>query len=300
MDICILLSTCDKYIKLAELTVVLIDQRWKNHPPIFVCGLSSPCGGEAETLLLHNDSQDWIGIARSAAQQLLEKGYQKCYLILDDHPPIKICNETHLNINLPTLMDSLHATYIGLHGWDQNTFSDGRILGSNFRYLQHQTSSFLWQYALHPALWDTQAFLDMTEILCKNVDIKSRNIWAFERRSGAIPSPFPPNLQGRSYRIFGLGMLGGEYRVIRAASRRLFYFSVNLVSLIVKKIFGVTAQQQYIELIIHETLFFDGPYPIYWSGVMQKGSLNKNFERFLLFHRQDGELSKYREIILYL
>lgn len=298
MDICILLSTCDKYIKLAELTVVLIDQRWKDHPPIFVCGLSSPCGGNAETLTLHNDSQDWIGIARSAAQQLLEKGYQKCYLILDDHPPIKICNETHLNINLPTLMDSLHATYIGLHGWDQNTLSDGRILGCNYYFLQHQADSFLWQYALHPALWNIQAFFNMTDLLDETGnDIKSRSIWAFERRSGAVPSLFPFNMQGRSYRIFGLVMLGGKFRLIRALSRRFFYFSINLRSLIIKKLLGVDAQQKFIDQIIHETLFFDGPYPLYWSGVMQKGSLNKNFQRFLITHKQDDELSRFQEVI---
>lgn len=298
MDICILLSTCDKYIKLAELTVVLIDERWKDHPPIFVCGLSSPCDGNAETLMLHNDPQDWIGIARSAAEQLLEKGYQKCYLILDDHPPIKTCNETHLNINLPTLMDTLHATYIGLHGWDQNTLSDGRILGFDYYFLQHQTVSFLWQYALHPALWDIQDFLNMTELLYKTADdIKSQSIWAFERRSGAFPSPFPLDLQGRSYRIFGLGMLRGKYRVLRALTRRFFYFSVNVWSLILKRLFGVEAQQKFVDSVIHETLFFDGPYPIYWSGVMQKGSLNKNFERFLLVRRQDGELSRFRKVI---
>lgn len=298
MDICILLSTCDKYIKLAELTVALIDQRWKDHPPIFVCGLSSPCGGNAEMLPLHNDSQDWIGIARSAAQQLLEKGYQKCYVILDDQPPITICHETHLNINLPALMDSLHATYIGLHGWDQNTLSDGRILGFEYYFLQHQADSFLWQYALHPALWDIRAFLNMTELLYETGnDVKSRSIWAFERRSGAVPSPFPSDLQGRSYRVFGLGMAGGKFRLLRAVLRRLFYLSVNVWSLVVKKLFGADARQKFIESVIHETLFFDGPYPLYWSGVMQKGSLNKNFERFLLAHKQDGELSRFRKAV---
>lgn len=296
MEVCILLSTCDKYSRLAELTLELIHERWKDHPPVFVCGLSTSLKGNAETLLLGEDSHDWIGITRAAVEKLFENGYKKFYLLLDDHPPLGICNHVHLNSTLPALMDKLKAAYIGLHGWDQNTMSDGEVLGMEYASLQRQADEFPWRYALHPALWDVQTILNMADGLIKTSnDISMRSIWAFERRSGAFPIPSIGNV--KSYRIFGLGMLGGNYRWIRRWTRRLFYLSVNFLFLVTIKIFGLNAQEKLVNLLIHETLFFDGPYPLYWSGVMQKGSLHKNFERYLLFHKRNKELSCFQDAL---
>lgn len=298
-DCCILISTCDKYVDLAKLTVDLIHQRWKNHPAIFICGISSPFSEMADFLLLEHDSRDWIGITDSAATQLLKKGYRKCYLILDDHPPLQTCNEIHLNLTLPVLMENLNAAYIGLHGWGQNTLSDGKVLGTEYHRLQRQSDSFLWRYALHPALWDLQAFRDIAGALSMmGDDITTRSVWAFERRSGAIPSPIPLAWQGRSYRVFGLGMLGGKFRGVRILVRRSMYFLLNFLLLVAKKIFGVAAQENLINYVIPETLFYDGPYPLYWSGAMQKGRLHKNFERYLRFHQRNDELSRFREILI--
>lgn len=298
METCILLSTCDKYADLAELTVDLIHQLWKDHPPIYVCGMSLPCRNDVSMLPLNEDPRDWIGIIESAAQQLIDKGCRKCYLILDDHPPLKSCNEMHLNITLPALMDNLGAAYIGLHGWDQNTLSDGKVLGNKYHYLQKQSTSFLWQYALHPALWDTQALKDIAGALLKiENDVSSRSIWAFERRSGATPSPVPLRWQGRAYRVFGLGMLGGKFRTIRRFFRRFLYLFLNFLFWITKKIFGLVTQERLVNFVIHETLFFDGPYPMYWSGVMQKGRLNKNLEKYLLVHRRRGDLSLIKDTL---
>lgn len=298
MEVCILLSTCDKYINLAKLTAEIIHQRWENHPQIFACGLSYPYPTFAKLLQLKDDPQDWIGIIESATCELLEKGYRKCYLILDDHPPIQACNEVHLNKTLPTLMDRLNAAYIGLHGWDQNTLASGKILDARYFYLQRQPPFFLWQYSLHPALWNLQALQDMAGALPKlNNDIATRSIWAFERRTGAIPSPIPQKWQERSYRIFGLGMLGGEYRLVRRIVRRSLYLLLNLLLFVVKNLFGAAIQEKLAEHYIYETLFFDGPYPLYWSGVMQKGKLNSYFERYLLIHGRKDELASFQNLL---
>jgi len=296
MEVCILLSTCDKYSRLAELTVELIHERWNDHPSIFVCGLSTPLRGNSETLLLGGDSLDWIGITKVAVEKLLSNGYKKVYLLLDDHPPLGMCNHMHLNNTLPDLMDKLNAAYIGLHGWDQNTMSAGEVLGKEHYYLQRQADEFPWRYALHPALWDIQFFLNMADNLIKTSnDISMRSIWAFERRFSLIPAPIVGNV--KSYRIFGLGMLGGGYRWVRKWSRRLFYYSVNSLYWVTIKIFGIKAQDNLVNLLIYETLFFDGPYPLYWSGVMQKGKIHKNFERYFLYHRRNNELSRFRDAL---
>ena len=73
--------------------------------------------------------------------------------------------------------------------------------------------------------------------------------------------------------------------------------AVNLTVLIAGKLMGSAARDRLLNFVLSETLFFDGPYPMYWSGVMQKGSLNKNFEKFLLLRRRNRELSNFRAVI---
>ncbi len=298
MNFCILISTCDKHADLAVLTIDLIHKRWKDHPSIFVCGVSRPIPGAVETLPLKNDEWDWVGIAESAAGALMEKGYQQCYLILEDHPPLQPCNETHLNSTLPALMEKLDAAYIGLYGWGQNTRSAGKPLSAEFYRLQHQEETFLWQYSLHPALWRLNALKAVLNALpIIEGDAASRSAWAFERRSGSVQSQIPAEWRGRAYRVYGLGMLGGRFRFVRRAARRMLFMAVNLTVLIAGKLMGSAARDRLLNFVLSETLFFDGPYPMYWSGVMQKGSLNKNFEKFLLLRRRNRELSNFRAVI---
>jgi len=299
MNICILILTCEKYLDLAILTVTLIKQRWKNHPPIFVCGVSFLTSEGVEILPFEGDQRDWIGMVSSAALQLLEKGFQTVYLILDDHPPLGVCNDEHLNHTLPNLMDKLGAAYIGLYGWDQSTFSQGTIMSKEFHKLQIQDKSFLWRYSLHPALWRLEALRDIsTAILMRGNDLLAKSAWAFERISGSSEIyDAISQWEGRSYRIFGLGMLEKKHRIKHMFFRRLFYIFTNGTLLAIKKIFGAYAQERFSALIIAERLFFDGPYPLYWSGVMQKGKLNKNFEKFMCWRRRYKELFMFQNAL---
>jgi len=245
-----------------------------------------------------NDPRDWIGIVESAAGQLLGKGYRQCYLILDDHPPLQSCNVLHLNVTLPALMDTLGAAYIGLYGWDQNALSNGEVMNAGYYRLQHQSDSFLWRYSLHPALWNLKALQAITRLLpITDSDLASRSVWAFERRSGVLSSDSLAEWSRKSYRVFGLGMLGERFQLTRRFSRRMMYQIINLLDTIIKKVSGPAAQEKFIEFVAAETLFFDGPYPLYWSGVMQKGRLNANFEKYLTLHRRESELSLFREAL---
>lgn len=300
MNTCILLSTCDKYVPLAELTVDLLGQRWENHPPIFVCGVSFDFTSKAKVLNLSSNPRNWIEITGVAVDDLLKLGYRKCYLILEDHPPLAICNQMHLNETLPALMDRLGAAYIGLYGWDQGTLSAGKVLTGGYHRLQRQEDSFLWRFSLHPALWDLEALRDMIAAMpMLGDDIAKQSVWAFERRSGTIHNNevLSPHWQGVSYRIFGVGMLAGKFRLVRALGRRLYFYFLNATLLLVRKLFGTNVQEKLSDAALPDGLFFDGPYPLYWSGVMQKGSLNKNFERFLLRHNRTGELDVFRRVI---
>jgi hypothetical protein len=294
MEVCILISTCNRYSKLASLTVELINKHWKNHPPVFVCGLDDQYLNGAYVLPLMVDGKDWVGIVRSATDHLIGLGYKKCYLILEDHIPLGTCNEIHLNTTLPALMNELGAAYIGLHGWDQNTTSDGIRLGRRYRYLQHQSDNFLWRYALHPALWDTRALAGISSVLMDpGDDLSLRSAWAFERRAGTLQT----NEWGPSYRVCGLGMLGGRDRLPRSVNRHIKFLLLNTLLWVIKILFGKTVQSKAVNFFMHELLFFDGPYPMYWSGVMQKGKLNKNLEKYLLVHRRRGDLSLIKDAL---
>lgn len=298
MHTCILLSTCDRYIPLARMTIDLLDRRWKDHPPIFVCGASTAFISQAEVLPLRESPDDWIGITASAAKTLLKKGYHKCYLILEDHPPLAICNERDLNETLPNLMDKLGAAYIGLYGWDQGTLSEGKVLSSAYHYLQQQSDTFQWKFSLHPALWNLEALYDVTEALplLENSKI-TRSAWAFERRSGSLSKTEGLlRWQGDSYRVFGAGMLAGKYGPVRAA-RRLYIYLLNAFLWLAGKTLGIPIQERISQAALPDRLFFDGPYPLYWSGVLQKGRLNQNFEKFLLRRKRTDELDGFRQVI---
>jgi len=294
-DVCILISTYDKYAPLAELTVELINERWADHPPIFICGITHSINGKVERLLFEGDSRDWIAIVWQATNQLLDQGYRKCYLILDDHPPLGICNDTHLNKTLPCLMDQLNAVYIGLHGWDQNTFSKGVVLDAKNYRLQRQADMFLWRYALHPALWDIQVLSELAGLLIKTTsELSTRSIWSFERLSGALQNE--PWGQGRTYRVFGLGMLGGRIIFFRKLLRKIYYMMLKGV-FAVSSVLGSNFQEKIENYFIYEMLFYDGPYPLYWSGSMQKGSINRNFEKYLTYHRRYAELERFQNVL---
>lgn len=299
MSVCILVSTCDKYIPLAELTIALLDKRWAEHPPVFICGVSKKVASDMTVLPLQNDYKDWIGIIESAAHCLLEQGYQKCYLILDDHPPLATCNERILNDTLPSLMTSLGAVYIGLYGWDQGTVSLGEIMSKKNLRLQRQSDLFTWRFSLHPALWDIKTLEELAKVLPPiQGDIASRSAWAFERRSGDTKNmEITSRWNRRSYRIFGAGMLKGVFGLMRGILKHQYHILLNFLLFAVKETFGASAQEKLVARTLAGRLYYDGPYPLYWSGVMQKGRVNGEFERFMTSQDRLDELDKVRHAI---
>ena len=295
MSACILLSTCDKYLKMAGFTRAMIDRCWAAHPPVFFCGAKNASG--PEWLPLRNDPADWVGITASAADDLMIRGYEKCYLILDDHLPLGPCNEEHLNRTLPELMDKLNAAYIGLYGWDQRTQSRGTLLGREHYRLQKQDSAFLWQFSLHPALWDLRALKELLSSLMQTQNLALRSPWAFERRSGSEAFTVPESCRSRAYRICGLSMLGGKNRGLRKYSRLLEFRLIDCVRLFFILVHAGKALARWDAFMSPEYDFHDGPYPLYWSGVLRKGNVNENLIRFLRARRRTIMLEELGKIM---
>lgn len=296
MKPCILLCTCDKYTRLARLTIDLIGRRWPAHPSIFVCGASSSPGGRS--IPLADPPGDWIGITRSALRVLRREGIRQCYLILEDHPPIGLCNAAALNGELPDWMDRLGAAYIGLYGWDQRTRARGTNLGPEYGYLQRQADDYPWRWSLHPGLWNLEALDRILAVLAgTECGPGGRTAWAFERRTGAADFPLPPELRGSSYRVCGLRLLGGPSpgvrRIMRAAEFRVF----DVLRLAARAAGGMPLLRRLDAALMCEYFFHDGPYPLYWSGVMRKGKLNEDLRRFLRRRRREAEWAEYQEAV---
>ena len=108
-DLCILIPTFEKYRAVAEFTRGKLDRHWPGHPPVFLCGLP---GDDPAFLPLRDDPADWMQLVRSAAADLQARGFRRCYLVLDDHPPMDDCHVTHLNHTLPRFMEDLGASFI--------------------------------------------------------------------------------------------------------------------------------------------------------------------------------------------
>lgn len=295
MNCCILLSSCDRNARLAQLTLRLLAQRWLDPPPVWSCGCSGVVS--AQQLPLVDDPRDWVGITASAVRSLQKKGYDSCYLILDDHPPVGICHQDHLNYTIPDLLGRLDAACIGLYGWDQRTNSKGVVLGPEFHNIQRQNDDFLWRFSLHPALWQLSALQEVLSLLEPIPDDPgSRSIWAFERRSGAPDFPLSARWSGASYRIEGLRMLGGKRPRLRAISRLLMFRFHDLLRLTTRWVQGGEALLRLDRRLAWQHAFFDGPYPIYWSGVMQKGRLSNEFTTFLAKQHRVEELYEFKKV----
>ena len=296
MKCAILISTCDRYVPLAQFTARLIDAYWVPHPPILFCGLSD-LNGQPGFRSGSRDQSDWVGITQDAVSGLRQKGFDAAYLILEDHPPFGLCHADHLNSTLPQLMENLGAAYISLYGWDQRTRSSGEILGRQFHGLQRQSEDFDWRFSLHPGLWNLEALAAILAALPPmEGDGRSRLPWAFERRSGAADFPMPPQWRNRSYRIQSLSMLAGGNAPARGWERRLEFRAIDALRWMVRTAGGESALQRLDARLAPVLRFHDGPYPLFWSGLLRKGAWNPDAEKFLRWRGRRDFFRRWTEL----
>lgn len=287
--LCILIPTFEKYRAVAEFTRSKIDQHWSGHPPIFLCGLP----GEDPTLLtLRDDPSDWMKLVRTAVADLQTRGFCDCYLILDDHPPMGLCHTTHLNETLPRLMAELGASFINLQGWGQHRPLHGKLLGSRYFYMEKPDSGYLWKFALHPGLWNLQAFGEILDVLLLDPDPNEHTCWKFERRSGCQDFALPARLRDTAYRISGIAMTARRFPRVFIIFRRLELFSFDVLRFLIRILGGQAARHRCDSRYLGVYHFYDGPYPLFWSGLMKKGRLNPDLLFFLRLHHRHAELAE--------
>ena len=238
-DLCILIPTFERYRPIAEFTRTKIAEFWPAHPPFFFCGLA-PRAAEESCLELRDDPADWMALVRSACGDLRARGFTKCHLILDDHPPLEPCHARHLNETLPALTGLL-------------------------------------------------------DLLLATPDRSERTCWKFERRAGALQLPAP--LRDSSYRICGAKMTARRGAWLFARWRAVELFAFDVLRFLIRIGAGRRARARFDGARLGAYHFYDGPYPLFWIGLMKKGRLNPDLVFFLRLHRRHGFLAEVERAV---
>jgi len=284
---CILVSTSGRYLPIAKFTITMLNRYWQAHPELFVCGGGSSHGPN----WFDTDAapQDWLSITRSACRRLHRKGYKRVYLILDDHPPLASCNSVHLNQTLPRLLDDLTATCIGLNGWGigrEGRRVRGEILRSYYYNLERLPADFAWKFSLHPTLWNLERLIALLDTLIEMLPLPDRTPWRFERFSSQPGLGLSFDYLESAYRVCGRCMTSSNSRYFRHAAKIGF---MRLRRLFVNRT-GTTGKYGLADARFDERLdalgqYYEGPYPLFWSGLIMAGKPNARFIEFVRRNR---------------
>jgi hypothetical protein len=278
--LCILIPTCDRNTRVARFTSGLLNRFWPSHPPVHFCGAAEPAG--EEWLPPRSDPRDWVGIVLDACRHLSERGFHSCYLILDDHPPVGTCHEEHLNATLPSFLGKLGGSFIGLNGWGQGRKLQGETLGPAFFDLEKVPPGFAWRYSLHPGLWRLGALERILEFLARSTDLEARSAWSFERRAGTSPEVARVEKEeGGAYRVCGEKMKSKDFSL----RRPLLLAAMRRGSGVVDRALSLTGGERRRDDFERKARFlyrfYLGPYPLYWAGLLTKGTPHSGMSLFL-------------------
>lgn len=275
----ILISTFERYERIAHFTELQIRKQWAGHPPIFFSGLLRQ---KAYYLDFKSDARDWMGVTLEAVEQMLDRGFTHAYLILDDHPPVGSCHDIFLNECLPTLAMQLNAVYIGLLGYGQHRSVNGVVTEKENGFLEKCSPAYLWKFSLHPGLWNLEALQIILKQRHATYHDGERTAWNFERHQDVPGDPVLGPLLSRCFRICGKHFLKEpgtmKRQIIREAIER---FVIDLLLFCAKKIGGRLTRQELEKKLLWRYGHYLGPYPLFWSGLMQKGEPHEGFEKWL-------------------
>jgi hypothetical protein len=191
-------------------------------------------------------------------------------------------------------MEELGASYIGLHGWGQTRPSQGENLGAKYFYLERSKRDYLWKFALHPGLWDLEALVDIIDVLYRHPDPKEHSCWKFERRAGAADFELPAKWVDKAYRVCGSAMSARPMRGLRSVLQKGELFAFDVLRFFVRILGGQAARDRFDARYLGVYHYYDGPYPIFWSGVIKKGRVNPDL---LFFYRLHGRSTQREELV---
>lgn len=286
----ILVSTAPRYLALAQWTIGRIEENWPGHPEIFISGAE----GDSRALSLRDDPANWMRVTASACRDLLERGFDQVFLILDDHPPIAKCHTEFLWEKIPQMLKQTHATVCTLVGpgpllkqkgdWDN-------IGKARFEKLPLTES---WKLGLHPALWNLGKLLSILECLIERLPPSQHNPWAFERiGSSEVEGGVDKELLASCWRVDGWESATPEARCLHDWRDSYARVALRLATIALRPL-GKSAEvfKERVAGLWHPRL---GAYPCFWSGVMKKGALNSYYFFYSQFKNRPGLVAGLQE-----
>ncbi len=253
-----------------------------------MAGLSETVPGHA-LIPFSSDPKDWMGIAREATGYLLDRGYDYCYLVLDDHPPMATCNGGYLERGLPLQARELGATVVSMVGWDQiRTYEGVRLPPDKDSWLKND-STYRWLFNLHPACWNLTNLHHILQIVI-GTDPVDHSARTFEGVVCAPSTPIPDQYRNSSYRLCGNRFAAGDRWFERPFMRTVILNLLHGIRLSARFAGGTGLLDRVDRRARVYTDYLNGPYPMFWSGLMQRGTVHKNAVRFLRLSGQ-GEIA---------
>jgi hypothetical protein len=282
MKICILVPVWRNYAWIAPITRKMIVDYWPTHPDLWFCGLNEQEGEGLPIIPLGSDADrsNWAGVLLNGVRGIREKGYDAVYLIAEEHIPVDRCHEEHLNQTIPGLFADLGASYISLMGWDNRRFTSKSPRLDKDRYrLQHLVAADDPRFHLHPALWRVQT-LEKCCLIALRDEGKNGSAWHFEKECGRDQGDLHQASKG-CYQIcaasLSLHPRSKTGRLLDWFERNVFHKLMALLPLIPNQ----TVARRVWDLARFDDVFCNGPYPLFFSGIMAKGGLNHFFVCFL-------------------
>lgn len=280
--LCVLITVYHPYRWVAPLTWQMLQRFWPEHPPVYFCGLTSDEAGDLPHIPVKDPSlpRVWANFAWDAASKLKTDGFEAVYFFLEDHMPLEQCHVENLRNLLPSLLNSLPASYIGLMGWDNRRFAtrSGALLPGNSHGLRHLTTARAPRFHLHPSLFRMDALIACLTALKQH---DKPNPWGFEKLCDKLDAPLPEEFKQSCYQIRGSKLAmkkpGFGSRLVQACERWSFHRLMSIVPWTHKLGFG----SWFFKRAGFDNFFYNGPFPMFYSGVMARGKINPFFVQYL-------------------
>lgn len=286
-DLAILISVYHPYRWVAPFTHQLIERYWPEHPPLYFCGLTAEEAGSLPHIPCPQAElpRVWAEFVLDAARRLQAQGHTKIYFLLEDHPPLGVCHHRHLSETLPGLLDAWNASYIGLMGWDNRRFiNTSPILDEAHYRMAHLTGEKAPRFHLHPSLFRTEALIACLELLLRR---DKPNPWGFEKLCDKPDADLPEAFKQGCYQICGetlaLEIPGRTEQWLRRGERFFYHRAMSLFP----PLHRIGLGMRYWDWLGFDDFFYNGPFPMFYSGVMARARVNPFFVRYVEKHHAD-------------
>lgn len=276
----ILSSVYQPYRWMAPVLAEQIERLWPGHPPIVFAGLTMEESGGLPAIPVRDPAlpRDWCAFMRDACEELRNRGVKRCFLIPEEHPPLAPCHAQHLNETLPRLMDELGASYITLMGWDHpRSVHRGSPLVPDRHGLHRLDDEFAPRFQLHPALWQLDALIACLDLI---LALPNHSPWSFENNVRKATAALPEEMKRGTFGVCGAAMSLRPPSPLAKASRAIGHF-------ISRRLIGFSSWlpkpllQPYWRAMRFDHFYFNGPYPMFFGGVMTKGRINEFYWRHI-------------------